>query len=64
MTNRNIIQRGTQTTGLGVMIDKCSLDSSDGGRNCVLRMLAVLISSTQRTTKESNNSETPAEEID
>ena len=31
MTNRNIIQRGTQTTGLCVMISICSLDIQHEG---------------------------------
>ena len=30
MSNHNIIQRGTQATGLGVMIGRCSLDSQHG----------------------------------
>ena len=30
MTNHNIAKRGTQATGLGVMIGRCSLDSQHG----------------------------------
>ena len=33
MTNRNIIQHGTQTTGLGVMIVRCSLERQYGRSN-------------------------------
>ena len=31
MTNRNVIQHGTQTTSLGVMIGRCSADGQHGG---------------------------------
>ena len=31
MSNLNITKRGTQATGLGVMIGRCSLDSQHGG---------------------------------
>ena len=31
MSNHNITKRGTQVTGLGVMIAKCSIDSQHGG---------------------------------
>ena len=44
MTNRNINQHGEQTTGLGVMIGRCSLDSQ---HESILQMLAVLLSGTQ-----------------
>ncbi len=30
MLNQNMTQRGTQATGLGVMIGRCSLDSQHG----------------------------------
>ena len=51
MTNGNIIQRGTLTTGLAVIIGKCSLDSQHGGSFGILRMLAVLISGKQTTNQ-------------
>ena len=51
MTNPSIIQRETQTTGLGVMIGGCSFDSQHGGPNGILRMLFFLASGTQTTTK-------------
>ena len=50
MTNRIIIQRGTQITSLGVMIARCSLDSQYGGPINTL-LLAVLVSAIQTTTK-------------
>ena len=34
MRNRTITQRGTETTGLGVMIGKCSLDGQHEGSSC------------------------------
>ena len=33
MSNHNITQRGTQATGLGITIGKCSLDSQHGRPN-------------------------------
>ena len=33
MTNRNFTQRGTHTTGLGIMIGRCSSDSQHRGPN-------------------------------
>ena len=47
MTNWNLNQHVTQTTGLDVMIGRCSLDSQDGGTNGILRMFAALFSGTQ-----------------
>ena len=51
MTNQNLIQRGTKTTGLAVMIGKCPFDDQHGDPSRILRMLDVLISSIQTTTK-------------
>ena len=34
MSNRNITQRGTQTTGVGIMIGRCSPDSQHEGNAC------------------------------
>ena len=42
MTNQNITQRGTQRTGLSVMIGRCSSDIHHGGPVGILRMLTVL----------------------
>ena len=48
MTNQNLNQQGAQTTGLGVMIGRYSLDCSNmGNQISILRMLAVLFPGTQ-----------------
>ena len=47
MTNQNLIQRGTHTTGLGVVIAGTLLIINVGDSVDILRMLAILISDTQ-----------------
>ena len=51
MTNPNLIQFGTHTRGLSVMIGRFFLDSQNGRARSSLRMLAVKISGTQAPTK-------------
>ena len=50
MTNRNTIQCVTQKTSLSGMIGRSSLDSA-GGMIGILKMLPILISGLQTTTK-------------
>ena len=61
MTNRSIIQHGTQTTGFGVMIGRCSLDSQHGGYN---RRPANVGCSFSRYTNDSSFRYTNDEQID
>ena len=51
MSNSYFTQRGAQDSDLGVMIGRCSLDSQHGWPIVILRMLAVLFSATQITTR-------------
>ena len=47
MQIQNIIQRGTQTSGFGVIFDKCLLAANVGDPFSILQILAVLFLGTQ-----------------
>ena len=51
MKNRNIIQRVTQTTSLGIIICRCSLDSQHGGSDQHPANAGFLFPGTQKTAK-------------